>query len=261
MLRLCSTENLFDLRRIDPRRQRSVAPRYASAPRTPVLWKTQVFVQDGAKAAKIHNKTAMQPTPLTDGKATSTGHQGTACLDLNGRSSEEHGTSLFPVHGAAHRSCLMIASSSLATAATILVVALKIADGNLERRACSRSMAISSPSARRSPSPSPAKSKSSVPAAMPSPRSARPTAKDLARHHRLLRHPTPSSAMAWSTSAPATPNILAIKVDGKGDVTNACRLDHEGAYAFATPCRRRAQQCPTAAPPVVLMRRRAAFMV
>ncbi len=51
------------------------------------LWQREVFRQDGKKAPAIHRKNShASPTPLTDGKRLYVhfGHQGTACLDLDG---------------------------------------------------------------------------------------------------------------------------------------------------------------------------------
>ena len=53
-----------------------------------LLWQTEVFRQDGAKAPRIHKKNShASPTPLTDGRRLFVhfGHQGTACLDLDGK--------------------------------------------------------------------------------------------------------------------------------------------------------------------------------
>jgi len=67
------------------------------------LWEREVFRLDAAKAPRIHNKAShANPTPLTDGKHLYVhfGHQGTACLDLDGkvlwRSTE---LAYRPVHG------------------------------------------------------------------------------------------------------------------------------------------------------------------
>ncbi len=67
------------------------------------LWRTEVFLQDGKKAPGIHSKNShASPTPLTDGRRLYVhfGHQGTACLDLDGnvvwRSTELR---YAPVHG------------------------------------------------------------------------------------------------------------------------------------------------------------------
>lgn len=68
-----------------------------------ILWQKEVFLQDGAKAPKIHSKNShASPSPITDGKFIYVhfGHQGTACLDLTGKivwTSTEHRYS--PVHG------------------------------------------------------------------------------------------------------------------------------------------------------------------
>jgi outer membrane protein assembly factor BamB len=53
-----------------------------------VLWDTEVFHQDGKTAPRIHSKNShASPTPLTDGHRLYVhfGHQGTACLDLDGK--------------------------------------------------------------------------------------------------------------------------------------------------------------------------------
>ena len=67
-----------------------------------ILWNEQVFLQD-AKAPKIHSKNShASPSPITDGTHIYVhfGHQGTACLDLKGKviwRSTEHRYA--PVHG------------------------------------------------------------------------------------------------------------------------------------------------------------------
>jgi outer membrane protein assembly factor BamB len=51
------------------------------------VWHTEVFLQDGKTAPPIHAKNShASPTPLTDGRRLFVhfGHQGTACLDLDG---------------------------------------------------------------------------------------------------------------------------------------------------------------------------------
>jgi outer membrane protein assembly factor BamB len=68
-----------------------------------VVWDHEVFVLDGKKAPPIHGKNShASPTPVTDGRRLFVhfGHQGTACLDLDGkvlwRSTE---VTYQPVHG------------------------------------------------------------------------------------------------------------------------------------------------------------------
>ena len=53
-----------------------------------ILWQQEVFKQDGQKAPGVHNKNShASPSPLTDGNRLYVhfGHQGTACLDLDGK--------------------------------------------------------------------------------------------------------------------------------------------------------------------------------
>src|SRR5229473_7579543 len=52
------------------------------------IWDVEVFRLDGSTAAPVHSKNShASPTPLTDGQRLYVhfGHQGTACLDLNGK--------------------------------------------------------------------------------------------------------------------------------------------------------------------------------
>lgn len=73
----------------------------ASSGRT--LWDVEVFVQDGATAPKIHGKNShASPTPIVrDGRLyVHFGHQGTACLDLDGKILwKNRELSYAPVHG------------------------------------------------------------------------------------------------------------------------------------------------------------------
>jgi outer membrane protein assembly factor BamB len=53
-----------------------------------VLWDVEVFRQDGSQAPRIHTKNShASPTPIVAGKRLYVhfGHQGTACLDLDGK--------------------------------------------------------------------------------------------------------------------------------------------------------------------------------
>ena len=68
-----------------------------------LLWNVEVFGQEAGKAAHIHNKNShASPTPLVaDGRAyVHFGHQGTACLDLEGKVIWRNTTLGYsPVHG------------------------------------------------------------------------------------------------------------------------------------------------------------------
>ncbi len=69
-----------------------------------LLWQTEVFRQDGEKTPRIHSKNSYaSPTPITDGKRLFVhfGHEGTACLDLAGKVLWRNTTLRYaPVHGA-----------------------------------------------------------------------------------------------------------------------------------------------------------------
>jgi outer membrane protein assembly factor BamB len=68
-----------------------------------IQWDVEVFHQDGKNAPRIHTKNShASPTPITDGKRLYVhfGHQGTACLDLKGRILWRNtGLAYQPVHG------------------------------------------------------------------------------------------------------------------------------------------------------------------
>ncbi len=67
------------------------------------LWQTEVFRQDGAKSPPVHSKNShASPTPLTDGKRLYVhfGHQGSAGLDLDGKLLWRNAELRYvPVHG------------------------------------------------------------------------------------------------------------------------------------------------------------------
>jgi len=68
-----------------------------------LLWEKEVFRQDGKRAPRIHEKNShASPTPLTDGQRLYVhfGHQGTAALDLNGKLLWQQTALRYdPVHG------------------------------------------------------------------------------------------------------------------------------------------------------------------
>lgn len=67
------------------------------------IWEQEIFHQDGATAPRIHPKNShASPTPLVDGKQLFVhfGHQGTACLDLDGKVIWRNRDNRYtPVHG------------------------------------------------------------------------------------------------------------------------------------------------------------------
>lgn len=72
---------------IDDSKDLSLAALCLDAENGKILWQTEVFKQD-AKAPRIHPKNShASPSPVSDGKHIFVhfGHQGTACLDLDGK--------------------------------------------------------------------------------------------------------------------------------------------------------------------------------
>ena len=66
------------------------------------LWDREIFRVDGGSAPKIHKKNShASPTPMLDGKDLYVhfGHQGTACLDLDGKVKWKKRIEYPPVHG------------------------------------------------------------------------------------------------------------------------------------------------------------------
>ncbi len=66
------------------------------------LWDREIFRVDGGSAPKIHKKNShASPTPMLDGKQLYVhfGHQGTACLDLDGKVIWKKRIEYPPVHG------------------------------------------------------------------------------------------------------------------------------------------------------------------
>jgi outer membrane protein assembly factor BamB len=80
-----------------------------------ILWQTEVFRQEGAKAPGIHTKNShASPTPVTDGQRLYVhfGHQGTAALDLAGKVLwRQRELRYAPVHG--NGGSLILAESRL----------------------------------------------------------------------------------------------------------------------------------------------------
>jgi outer membrane protein assembly factor BamB len=68
-----------------------------------ILWNKEIFLQDGKKAPRIHSKgTHANPTPLFDGERLFVhfGHQGSACLDRDGNIVWRNAELKYaPVHG------------------------------------------------------------------------------------------------------------------------------------------------------------------
>lgn len=99
------------------------------------LWQTEVFRRETAKSPAIHGKNShASPTPLTDGRRLFVhfGHQGTACLDLDGKIHWQNSDLAYaPVHGNGGSPILVDDRLvfSVDGADKQFVIALKCADG------------------------------------------------------------------------------------------------------------------------------------
>jgi outer membrane protein assembly factor BamB len=86
-----------------PRNDQSLRALCLDAGTGKIIWDKEVFLQDGSKAPAINGKNShASPTPLCDGKRLYVhfGHQGTACLDLEGKVVWRNRTVKYaPVHG------------------------------------------------------------------------------------------------------------------------------------------------------------------
>ena len=197
-----------------------------------VVWQKEVFLQDGAKAPEIHSKNShASPTPITDGKLIFVhfGHQGTACLDLEGNivwRSIEHRYD--PVHG--NGGTPILADGRLVFSAdggnTQFVIALDKATGKTAWKTSRKSTATRKFSFS-TPLLIDVKGKKQI----ISPASDAVVAYDPADGKEIWRarydgysvipRPVFGHGMIFISSGYDSPSVLAIRVDGKGDVTDS----------------------------------------
>jgi outer membrane protein assembly factor BamB len=196
-----------------------------------ILWQTQVFRQDGANAPKIHGKNShASPTPITDGKHLYVhfGHQGTACLDLKGKivwSTTEHRYS--PVHG--NGGTPILVDNRLIFSCDggdkQFIIALDTARGSVLWKTDRQSKVVQ-PFSFSTPLAITVNGKTQI----ISPASGAVVAYDAADGAELWRakyeggysvipRPVFGHGMIFISSGYNTPNVLAIKTDGSGDVT------------------------------------------
>jgi outer membrane protein assembly factor BamB len=197
-----------------------------------VLWQTEVFLQEGAKAPRIHGKNShASPTPITDGKRLYVhfGHQGTACLDLHGKVLWRNTELRYaPVHG--NGGSLILVDDRLIFSVDggdkQFVAALEPRTGKLlwktdRKSAASRKFSFSTPLAievnGRKQIISPA---SDVVMALDA-----ADGKEIWRvkygGYSVIPRPVYGHGLVFISTSYDTPSLLAIRVDGKGDVTNS----------------------------------------
>jgi outer membrane protein assembly factor BamB len=197
-----------------------------------IVWQTDVFRQDGAKSPKIHGKNShASPTPITDGKRLYVhfGHQGTAALDLDGKvlwRATEHRYS--PVHG--NGGTPILVGDKLVFSAdggnTQFVIALNTADGKLAWKTPRKSEA-----AKKFSFSTPLLIDVNGKKQIISPGSDAVCAYDPANGKEIWRakydgysvipRPVFGHGMIFISSGYDYPVVLAIRVDGQGDVTKS----------------------------------------
>lgn len=195
------------------------------------LWDTEVFLQEGRTAAKIHGKNShASPSPLLcDGRLyVHFGHQGTACLDLEGRVIWRNRSLTYnPVHGnGGSPICvddLLVYSADGGD--TRFVIALDRANGRLRWKSertwpaaskfsFSTPLVISVQGRKQIVSPG----SNAVVAYDPS------DGKEIWRvrydGYSVIPQPVFGNGLVYVCTGYNTPSLLAIRPDGRGDVTD-----------------------------------------
>lgn len=212
-----------------------------------ILWDTEVFHQDAKTAPRVHSKNSdASPTPLTDGERLFVhfGHQGTACLDFNGKVLwRSSGLSYKPVHG--NGGTLILVDDAVAFSCDggdkQFVVALDRKTGKelwkTDRKSeASKKFSFSTPlliavkEQKQIVSPGPG----AVCAYDPS------TGKELWRvkygqGYSVVPRPVFGHGLVFVSSGYDTPTLLAIRPDGTGDVTKTHVAWQTNKHAPLTP--------------------------
>jgi outer membrane protein assembly factor BamB len=217
---------------IDGSEDRSLCALCLDASSGKLLWQTEVFRQDGASAPRIHPKNShASPTPISDGKRLFVhfGHQGTACLDLDGnvlwRNTELR---YAPVHGNGGTPILVDDRLvfSIDGADKQFLVALSQADGKVAWKTDRKSEAfkkfsfgtpllITANNARQIISPA----SDAVIAYDPKDGTERWRARY--EGYSVIPRPVFGHGMVFIATGYDRPSVLAIRVDGMGDVTQS----------------------------------------
>ena len=196
-----------------------------------ILWEKEVFRQDGRKSPRIHSKNShASPTPLVrEGRLfVHFGHQGTACLDLKGEVLWKN-TSLHyaPVHGNGGSPILVedLLVFSCDGGDSRFVVALNVADGKV-RWKTNRTTPVGKTFSFGTPLLIEVNGRKQI----ISPGSNVVTAYDPANGKEIWRvrysgysvipRPVYGHGLLFICTGYDRPGLLAIRADGKGDVTD-----------------------------------------
>lgn len=197
-----------------------------------LVWQTEVFRQDGAKTPGIHSKNSYaSPSPLTDGKRLFVhfGHEGTACLDLAGNvlwRATEHRYA--PVHGNGGTPILvedkLIFSGDGADKQ--FVVALDVATGKAiwktDRKSESpRKFSFSTPLLIDVNGRPQIVSPASDAVMAYDPKDGAEIWRVKYDGYSVIPRPVYGHGLVFISTSYNTPNVLAIRPDGRGDVTDS----------------------------------------
>lgn len=196
-----------------------------------VLWDVEVFRQDGSKAPKIHSKNShASPTPILDGDRIYVhfGHQGTACLDFSGKLLwDNRSLGYKPVHGNGGSPILVddLLIFSIDGGDKRALVALDQATGKVRWQTerpgdpvkkfsfCTPTLIVHN-GRRQVVSPASDVVVSCDPT----------TGRELWRFrytgYSVIPKPVYGHGMIYFSTGYDTPSVLAVKVDGEGDVTD-----------------------------------------
>ncbi len=214
----------------DPKADRSLRALCVDAADGRTLWNVPVFAQEGAKAPGIHSKNShASPTPVFhEGRLyLHFGHQGTACLDLSGQKIWENRQFFYtPVHGGG--STPIVVGNNLIFSCDgseeQFVAALRLKDGSVAWKFqrptdAKRKFAFATPECitvnGRQQLITPGADV--VNALDPT------TGEEIWRCHyegySVVPKPVYGNGLVYICTSFDTPDVLAIKPDGKGDVT------------------------------------------
>jgi outer membrane protein assembly factor BamB len=195
-----------------------------------VEWNEQVFRQDARKAPRIHTKNShASPTPIVSGGRLYVhfGHQGTACLDLKGKVLWRNTELRYaPVHGNGGSPVLVDGLLVFSTdgAVTREVVALDAKDGTVKWRTkrpgnTFKRFSFSTPLVIAVGGKNQIVSPGSEVVAAYDPASGKEIWRAHYRGYSVIPRPVYGHGMVFVSTGYETPELLAIRADGKGDVT------------------------------------------
>lgn len=230
-----------------PKADRSLRAICVEAATGKIVWDQEVFVQDGAKAPdSIHRKNGhASPTPIVDGGRVYVhfGHQGTACLDLEGKKLWENRTLFYqPQHGNGGSPVLVdgLVIFSCDGPEEQFIAALKATDGSLAWRVprpteARRRFAFCTPLVITVHGRKQVVSPGADMVNALDPASGREVWRAGYEGYSVVPKPAYGDGLLFISSSFDTPEVLAIDPSGKGDLTESHVKWIETKYAPKTP--------------------------